>query len=183
LKQVGLKQVATRIPQANKPAARGPRHQRAKQVPAPQPLESAEQQPVSQPVESYRATQRPQQVARATPPAQLRGRPSPAATAIANQGATSILQQPAGFYTVQLIALQDESKILAYARDNGLKYPLYAQIHSQGRTLYVLLLGLYPDRLLAARAKDEWAAARHLSAKPWIRELGPLQDAIRLAVR
>jgi hypothetical protein len=150
-----------------------------------QPQESVSQQrltarhpqPVHQPKPIQLIATPPQQVARA-------GRPySSAPIPEAGDGASSILQQPSGFYTIQLIALQDEPRILEYARDSGLKYPLYAHIQSKDRTLYVLLLGVYPDRLSAARAKDEWTENQGRSVKPWIRQLGPLQEAIRLAVR
>lgn len=183
LKQVGLKQVTGRTLFANqsrKPRAPGPPHQRAKQASSPQQSVQP-QRSVSPPA---RAAAIPsQQVASLTPPSRLAQRSSSPASAEANQGATSILQQPAGFYAVQLIALRDEQKILQYARDNGLKYPICAQIRSNGQMWYVLLLGVYPDRLSAAHAKDGWATNKNLAAKPWIRELGPLQDAIRLAVR
>ena len=132
---------------------------------------------------SVRTTNPPQREVRESTPGTLAARPPPLSRSDPIQGATSILQKPAGFYAVQLIALQEEDKILEYARVNGLKDPLYAQIESEGGTFYVLLLGCYPDRLSAARAKEEWAVSRKLPAKPWIRELGPLQDAIRLAAR
>lgn len=186
LKQVGLKKVAPRFPMLSlmRKVTHGPQHMRGKQA-LPDPVraqQSGQQQSVGQPIEAQRVTPL-QQVARATPPRRLELQPSSTGNAQINQGATSILQQPAGFYAVQLIALQSERQILNYARDNGLKYPLYAQIQSQGRTLYVLLLGCYPDRLSAARAKDEWGITKKLTSKPWIRDLGSLQDAIRLAVR
>ena len=133
-------------------------------------------QPVRGPKPVAMATTPARQVARAGTPYASASIPEAA------EGASSILQQPSGFYTIQLIALQDENTILEYARDSGLKYPLYAQIQSKDQTLYVLLLGVYPDRLSAARAKDDWTRD-NLSVKPWIRQLGPLQDAIRLAVR
>jgi septal ring-binding cell division protein DamX len=107
----------------------------------------------------------------------------PARRSESSPGATSILQQPYAFYTVQLIALQDENSVLQYAQDTGLKYPLYAQIQSKGRTMYVLLLGCYPDRLSAVHAKEDWSRSKNLSVRPWVRQVGPLQDAIRLAVR
>lgn len=187
LKQVGLKKVALRSPLISqmRKVTHGPQHQRGKQAlsaPARAQLH-AQQQSVGQPIEAQRVTTPLQQVAWATPPRPPALQPSSAGNAQVNQGAASILQQPAGFYAVQLIALESERKILNYARDNGLKYPLYAQIQSQGRTLYVLLLGCYPNRLSAVRAKDEWSTSQQLTSKPWIRDLGSLQDAIRLAVR
>lgn len=145
------------------------------------PLDDSTQLLAKQPQRS--ATQSEQdprlQSASATPPG---GHPSSLPSSHeANQGASSILQQPAGFYAVQLVALQHEYKILKYARAKGLKYPLYAQIQSRGRISYVLLLGVYPDRLSATRAMDEWIGIGNLSVTPWIRQLGPLQDAMAAA--
>jgi len=100
---------------------------------------------------------------------------------VGNRGAASILQQPSGYYAVQLIALRDQRKMLNYARDYGLKSPLYAQIRTRGYISNVLLLGVYPDRLAAVHARNEFLGAWNLPVKPWIRKLGPLQDAIASA--
>ena len=96
-------------------------------------------------------------------------------------GATSIIRQPGDFFAVQLIAMQEENRVLEYARQNGLEYPLYARIESQDNDWYVLLLGIYPDRSHAENARDEFEGTRTLKVRPWIRKLAPLQDAIRLA--
>jgi septal ring-binding cell division protein DamX len=45
-----------------------------------------------------------------------------------------------------------------------------------------LLLGIYPNKSAAEKAASDWIAAKNLKVKPWIRPLGPLQDAIREAV-
>lgn len=141
------------------------------------PPDDSTQPPAKQPLQSV--SQPPRPLGSATPSGGHRSA-SPSSHEV-NQGATSILQQPPGFYAVQLIALQDEYKILKYARDKGLKYPLYAQIQSKGRKSYVLLLGVYPDRLSASQARDAWIRSGNLSLTPWIRQLGPLQDAIAVA--
>jgi tetratricopeptide (TPR) repeat protein len=96
----------------------------------------------------------------------------------ANERVLTILRQPSGFYAVQLLAGQDQSKMLDYARDIGLQDPLYTQIQSKGQLSNVLLLGVYPDARSAFQARKEFASTRDLSVKPWIRELGPLKDAI-----
>ena len=97
------------------------------------------------------------------------------------QGGTYILGQPAEAYTVQLIAMQVEGSMLDYASHNGIGAPLYARIQSNDSEWYVLLLGTYSDRQSAEEAKDSWESTRTLKIKPWVRKLGPLQDAIRLA--
>ena len=212
LKQVGLKKTVlwpSMSSPSRKPRAPGPHHQQAKQVrpsakspqQSVQPQQAVRQiiqprQAVTQVIQPRRAvsqvrppqpyqpaTRQPQWEARARPDSGLPTQaPSPRRSE-SGPGATSILQQPSGFYAVQLIALQDEKSILQYARDTGLTYPLYAQIQSKGRTMYVLLLGCYPDRLSAVHAKEDWSRSKSLSVRPWVRQVGPLQDAIRLAVR
>ena len=97
------------------------------------------------------------------------------------QGGNYILGQPADAYTVQLIAMQEENNMLSYATHNGIGAPLYARIQSKESDWYVLLLGTYDDRQSAEEAKDSWEGTRTLKIKPWVRKLGPLQDAIRLA--
>ena len=96
-------------------------------------------------------------------------------------GEERILNQPNNFYAVQLLALQEQAGVLKYANRNGLADPLFAKINSQGTDWYVLLLGIYSDRSSAVRAKTEWERAKTLKVKPWIRQLGPLQNAIEAA--
>ena len=111
------------------------------------------------------------------------GAPPPAVTPENNSLATQsdLLSQPASFYTVQLLARRDEQAVVQYAQSNGLPVPLYARIRSQGDNWYVLLLGIYPDQASADEAKRVWMETRTLKVEPWVRRLGPLQDAIREA--
>ncbi len=94
-------------------------------------------------------------------------------------GAEIILQQPRDSYAVQLLALQKKTDIVSYAKLSGLYYSLHARLISHGSEWYVLLLGIYPDRLTANSATEEWVRDNTRRVKPWIRKLGPLQDAIR----
>lgn len=97
-------------------------------------------------------------------------------------GSEVILSLPGDFFTVQLIAMKIENKVLDYATTNGMDKPLYVRILSQDTGWYVLLLGTYPDRSTAEKAKADWESARVLKVQPWIRRLSPLQEAIRLAL-
>ncbi len=101
-----------------------------------------------------------------------------AATSAAKNMNAAILEQPADHYAVQLIAMKDEARVLAYAGLNGILEPLYARIRSQDTDWYVLILGTYPDKASAEAAMEAWSTAKTLKVKPWIRQLGPLQDAI-----
>lgn len=93
-----------------------------------------------------------------------------------------VLEQPADHYTIQLIALQDRESVLAYARTNGIGDPLTTEIYTEGSRWHVLLLGVYPDQASANAAKEEWIRTRQLKVEPWVRRLGPLQQAVRTAL-
>ena len=95
----------------------------------------------------------------------------------------SLLDQPADYYTIQLIALPQQSEVMKYAETNGITTPLTALINSQGTPWHVLLLGIYPDKSSAETAASDWIATKNLKIQPWIRPLGPLQDAIRGALK
>ena len=97
-------------------------------------------------------------------------------------GSEEILSLPGDYFTVQLMAMKNEQKILEYASDNGIENPLYVRILSQDVNWYVLLLGTYPNQSAADNAKDDWEETRVLEVEPWTRRLSPLQDGIRLAI-
>lgn len=113
--------------------------------------------------------------------AQSQPEPPPAAKLPADTLTEQILNSPAGHYAVQLIALRELSGVLEYATLNGIPEPQYVKIRNDQTDWYILLLGTYPDRTLAEAAKREWETAKVLRVQPWIRQLGGLQDAIRLA--
>ena len=97
-------------------------------------------------------------------------------------GSEEILSLPGDYFTVQLMAMKNEQKVLEYATENGIENPLYVHILSQDINWYVLLLGTYVDQSAANDAKADWEETRALEVKPWTRRLSPLQDAIRLAL-
>jgi len=96
-------------------------------------------------------------------------------------GSETLLSQPEKFYTVQVIALRSEEKVLKYARLNGMQYPLYTRIANDDGQWYVLLLGVYPDVNTARQAMTDWLRAKNLKVNPWVRQLGALQASIRRA--
>jgi len=143
-------------------------------IPAPQKSQTL---PVNEPV-----VHEPEEIASQVPPQiDLPEVIDAAPPSNSEDGATSIIGQPGDFFTVQLIATQEENRVLEYARRNGLETPLYARIESQDSDWYVLLLGIYPDLSGAENARDEFEGTRTLKVRPWIRKLAPLQDAIKLA--
>jgi hypothetical protein len=97
-------------------------------------------------------------------------------------GSEEILSLPGDYFTVQLLAMKNEQKVLEYASENGIEDPLYVNILSQDVNWYVLLLGAYPDQSTADNARVAWEESRVLEVEPWTRRLSPLQDAIRQAL-
>ena len=95
---------------------------------------------------------------------------------------TQILDMPADHYAVQLIALRDLDGVLEYAGLNGVLSPKFVKIRNDATDWYVLILDTYPDRASAQASKEQWETAKGLRVQPWIRQLGPLQEAI-LATR
>ena len=91
----------------------------------------------------------------------------------------SILDQPDDHYTVQLTAGHDEQELLQYARSHGVTQPVYVVVPGQNGPTYILLLGVYADQDKALDAKSIWERNRSLQAEPWVRKLGPLQQAIK----
>ncbi len=93
----------------------------------------------------------------------------------------SLMDEPVDSFAVQLVASPEKEKVLEFAKSNDMDDPLYVRINHQGGNWYVLLLGIYTSRTDASEAKESWMKNRSVKTKPWIRELGPLQEAVRAA--
>jgi septal ring-binding cell division protein DamX len=92
-----------------------------------------------------------------------------------------IISYPRDHYAVQLIALRDLEGVQEYAGLNGIQEPKIVKIRNDQTDWYVILLGVYPERSVAESAREDWLTAKVLRVQPWIRQLGPLQDAIMAA--
>lgn len=93
----------------------------------------------------------------------------------------SILNEDKDHYTVQLISSPDKKDIEDYAMIHGVDNPSYVLINDADEPTYILLLGFYDDQDKALNAKDKWRRTHRLKVEPWVRQLGPLQDAIKKA--
>lgn len=82
-------------------------------------------------------------------------------------------------WAVQLIALNDEAALHQYATNLGLSAPIYAQTRAGSESLFVLLLGIYPDRDTADAARAAFMVNAPIEVSPWVRPLAPLQQAVR----
>ena len=91
-----------------------------------------------------------------------------------------VLEWSAGHYAVQLIALDSDEAIAAVAERLAIPELLRVRIESGGRLFHVLLLGDYAERRDADVA-SAGMVGRMPSLEPWVRRVGPLQDAFRRA--
>lgn len=96
--------------------------------------------------------------------------------------ATSILELPATFYTVQLLAASTKERLEDYVHERQLRSMSAARIESGGALYYVLLLGVYPDVDVAKQAAAQLPPGLE-DAAVWVRSLGSIQEAIRRADR
>ena len=102
---------------------------------------------------------------------------TPLAASTANE--RSVLSWPRSHFALQLIAL--ESRAAADEFAGTLDEPLLrVQVESGGRILYAVLLGDYPSAMEAATASIRFSELVP-SLEPWVRPVGPLQDAVRRA--
>ncbi len=91
----------------------------------------------------------------------------------------TILGQPASYYAVQLFAASSQKSLNALINHYGLPNLIQARTQSSGRIWYVYLSGIYPNHYAASQAVQQ--LPYRLPNTPWIRQLKPLQDAIRRA--
>lgn len=92
-------------------------------------------------------------------------------------GAASIMDHPAGYYTVQLMASVDIDRVYRFAEQNQVSAEYVVPTVRDGVTWHVLLLGIYPDYPSAVAGKDEVAGS--LATQPWIRKVGAVQKLVQ----
>ena len=92
-------------------------------------------------------------------------------------GRSSILDQPANFYTVQLMASVDIDRVYRFAEQNQISTEFIVPTQRDGVTWHVLLLGIYENYSAASAGKDEVAPL--LKTQPWIRSVGSVQKLMQ----
>lgn len=85
-----------------------------------------------------------------------------------------ILEIPASYYTVQLMASVDIDRVYKFADQNQLSIKYIVPTNRDGLIWHVLLLDVYPDRESAVLGKHEVEAT--LRTQPWIRGVGSIQQ-------
>ena len=94
--------------------------------------------------------------------------------------ATSLLDLPGDYWTVQVIAMPSPEALEEYADANGLQGFSAARIRSNEEVYYVLLLGIYQTEEEARLALDS-VPDNLAELSPWIRSVASLQRAMRAA--
>ncbi|MDH5473577.1 MAG: hypothetical protein OEY87_04265 [Gammaproteobacteria bacterium] len=88
-----------------------------------------------------------------------------------------IMNMPANYYTVQLMASVDIDRVYKFAENNQLSVRYVVPTVRDGVTWHVLLLDVYPDLSSAKRARDQMSGL--LNTQPWVRTLGSVQKLMR----
>lgn len=88
----------------------------------------------------------------------------------------SIMDQPADYYTMQLMASVDIDRVMNFAEQNQLSTQYVVATERDGVVWHVLLLDVYSDYAQAVAARDEIAPS--LKNEPWIRRVGSVQKLV-----
>lgn len=88
--------------------------------------------------------------------------------------AGDLMSQTADNYVVQVCASSSMEKLMAFAKANDLPDQWTAQTSVDGKTWYVLMLGIYPTKAEADGALSS-IADKNLATQPWVRTVGSVQ--------
>lgn len=150
------------------------------QVVLPSPEEKAQvvQQAKAEPAVTTTAVieTKPQAAVEALPPAKPKAVVTPKSTRATHaMDADWYSTQPKGNYTLQLLASQSRTNIDAYIRQHALPKPLARfRMQSNGRTLYVLTHGSFPNKPAALKAANSLPRA----VKSWARPIANVQQVM-----
>ena len=89
-----------------------------------------------------------------------------------------LLDLPKSFWAVQLIALSNKDALEKYANTSSLVGLSGARVASNGKLLYVLLLGIFESKDLAIQAIASLPDNETMKPAPWIRSLDSLHKAM-----
>ncbi len=95
---------------------------------------------------------------------------------------TRVIDMPGTLFAVQLLAVSTKQQIEAFAEQHDLYDLTAVRIEQKGQKLYVLIPGVYKNRVDAETAVASLPPAVR-AMKPWIRPLEGLQQAMHRAQR
>ncbi len=87
----------------------------------------------------------------------------------------SLAQQPANYFAVQVVASSTMKQATDFAQANNISEQWIAETSVNGKTWYVLMLGVYPNR---AEADQALASVKDLNTQPWVRTVGSIQSVM-----
>lgn len=87
-----------------------------------------------------------------------------------------VLNLPARFYTLQLLAVKDKQKLIDFVRKNAIEQPIYLSIANQETEFHILLAGIFEN--FEDAANQSISLANNTQVQPWVRQLGALQNAL-----
>ena len=84
--------------------------------------------------------------------------------------------QPAEYYVVQVVASSTMAQLNEFANANSMSSEWIAETNVNGKTWYVLMLGVYPSKFEADQAL---ASVSSMDTQPWVRSVGSLQSVMK----
>ncbi|MCF5801481.1 MULTISPECIES: SPOR domain-containing protein [Pseudomonas syringae group] len=159
--------VTTTAPPAGVPAGQAAAQTPRSSIPAPTPAAPAPA-PAAKPA--------PAQVATAKPAPAAKPAEKPAAAAKPATGGSWYSSQAPGHYVVQILGTSSEATAQAYIAEQGGEYRYFKKT-LQGKPLYVVTYGNFPDRA-AALAAIKVLPAKVQAGKPWPRTVASVQQEL-----
>ncbi|WP_024690765.1 SPOR domain-containing protein [Pseudomonas tremae] len=159
--------VTTTAPPAGVPAGQAAAQTPRSSIPAPTPAAPAPA-PAAKPA--------PAQVATAKPAPAAKPAEKPAAAAKPAAGGSWYSSQAPGHYVVQILGTSSEATAQAYIAEQGGEYRYFKKT-LQGKPLYVVTYGNFPDRA-AALAAIKVLPAKVQAGKPWPRTVASVQQEL-----
>jgi len=89
---------------------------------------------------------------------------------------STFMNQPADYYTMQLMASVDLDRVMRFAQEEQISTQYIVATERDGVIWHVLLLDVYADYSSAVAARDEIAPS--LKNVPWIRRVGSVQQLV-----
>ncbi|RMN25254.1 hypothetical protein ALQ62_00490 [Pseudomonas coronafaciens pv. zizaniae] len=163
--------VTTTAPPAGVSAGQAAAQTPRSSIPAPTPAAPA-------PAPAPAAKPAPAQVATAKPAPAPAAKPAekPAAAAKPATGGSWYSSQAPGHYVVQILGTSSEATAQAYIAEQGGEYRYFKKT-LQGKPLYVVTYGNFPDRA-AALAAIKVLPAKVQAGKPWPRTVASVQQEL-----
>ena len=90
---------------------------------------------------------------------------------------TTIMEQPAEYFTLQVIASVDIDRVLRFTEQKQFSTQYIVATERDGIIWHILLLDVYADYAMAVAARDEVSPS--LKDQPWIRTVGSVQKLAR----